>query len=683
MADLLKLKETNFVLWRPNTTSIPKLMIGKFKLGNPSQLVSIINHDLSQHPDHQDLWILPLGSLSGELSDGQVYHYFFDVHCTNPYKEPDNQCICCTDPTAWSVDWRLKAPCLNDPYGDHDRDPAAMVMISNGKLVPCDAEGETPAWSSDTSIIPNLPSNNQIVIYELPTSWSRSGEMNGKEVDVGSFRDVLALVDVNALPANFTGVRALEGRAHLVELGINALELLPPADSWVDRQWGYATSNYLAADYDLGSPHGNSWPTAITDLVTLVDTCHQNRIRFFADMAMGFANRCPYENVSFMDFHIKETNDPDQIDPEKDDRQNWGGQLFKYNYSVDPAYDPISGNRGKVYPARQYMKVHLAHWMNFYRIDGVRIDSIKTIMNWDFVEEFKDMARNLWKTRTQPHILNSDQADARFIVVGEVLDYNEEKELIKQKRVDGIWNEEFKKRVRHAILGKNAPGDNTFEETVRKMIDCRALGYSDGAQTVNYLGSHDTEGWQNERLYDFLQNNGIYETERRIKLAFACLLTAVGIPMILAGDEFAECSDLKCTHPHKQMDAVNFERMEEIWRRRIFDYVANLVHFRTKSPALGVNDNEFIHIDFSEGKRVLAWRRGLPQSSDQVVVVANFSDWGTSDPFNPRSEYIVHNWPGTPQGKSWKEISLNRTVSSDMIGREPLFPWEAKVYATV
>jgi pullulanase len=64
-------------------------------------------------------------------------------------------------------------------------------------------------------------------------------------------------------------------------------------------------------------------------------------------------------------------------------------------------------------------------------------------------------------------------------------------------------------------------------------------------------------------------------------------------------------------------------------------------------------------------------------------VVANFSQWGTPDPWNPRSEYVVHNWPATPQGKRWKEICLNRDVPREWVSREPLFPWEAKVYATV
>ena len=74
--------------------------------------------------------------------------------------------------------------------------------------------------------------------------------------------------------------------------------------------------------------------------------------------------------------------------------------------------------------------------------------------------------------------------------------------------------------VRNAILGRNDDEEPSFEWTVRKLIDCRLLGFRDGAQAVNYVGSHDVEGFRNERLFNFLQNNGIVFTEERIKLAF-------------------------------------------------------------------------------------------------------------------------------------------------------------------
>ena len=200
-------------------------------------------------------------------------------------------------------------------------------------------------------------------------------------------------------------------------------------------------------------------------------------------------------------------------------------------------------------------------------------------------------------------------------------------------------------------------------------------------QAVNYLGSHDVEGYRNERLYNFLDNNGIYAKEERIKLAFVCLLTAVGVPMILAGDEFADEHDLSVTHPPKQRDAVNFGRVNHSFRRRIFDYVLRLVRFRIDYEALSVNDTDFIHVDFNNGKRVLVWRRGESGSDKQVVVVANFSDFDSGRAGS--DEYRVPNWPSTPSGRRWREVTQQRDVPSDWVGREAIFPWEAKVYALI
>jgi pullulanase len=100
------------------------------------------------------------------------------------------------------------------------------------------------------------------------------------------------------------------------------------------------------------------------------------------------------------------------------------------------------------------------------------------------------------------------------------------------------------------------------------------------------------------------------------------------------------------------------------------------VKLRTSHPALGVNDTEFLHVDLNEGKRVFAWQRG--NAENPVMVVANFSAWGTADPFAPRAEYVVPNWPPTPTGRQWREVTQGRAAPD--AGSEPLFPWEAKVY---
>lgn len=621
-ADLLNRKKTHFVLWLPGDKQpTPTLYIGTF---SPSSSLEVKKFELGQSEGFTDLW--EIAASKCELKDEQVYFYWFKVGNTDPYNPTENQVILCTDPTAYTVDRRLEAPLLEESGSIASGDPASVVLYKDGELVACDPGGETANWEKDTPVS-QLPQNNKLIIYELPTRWTRIDLERGIEQGDGTFRDIVSLLESEAIAPTFPTISALNNRAHLVELGINALELLPPADSDDNLEWGYGTSNYFAADFNLGLPDYQSVPTASVDLVNLIKTSHQNGLRFFVDAVMAFSRNNPYHNINFLDFYVRFGSG----DPEQNNRDGFGGDLFKYNHWVE-GYHPITGKKERLVPAREYMKAYLTHWMEYYRVDGWRLDSVNNVANYDFIQEFKDMARSLWEKR--------GGSGDRFLVVGEELSVP--LALLEQNRLDGLWNEKFKQIVRQVILGKNWSDEPSFEWSVRKLIDCRNLGFKDGTQAINYLTSHDVSGLGNERFYNWLNNNQVFDTERRIKLAFVCLLTAVGIPMILAGDEFADQQDLDISSSpdsdrHKQIDPVNYSRMQDDWRRRIFDYVANLISFRRTSNALAVNNTQFIHVDFNQGKRVIVWQRG--RGDDLVVVVANFSDYGTPNADNPNSKY--------------------------------------------
>jgi len=62
-------------------------------------------------------------------------------------------------------------------------------------------------------------------------------------------------------------------------------------------------------------------------------------------------------------------------------------------------------------------------------------------------------------------------SDEIFLVVGEELSVP--LALVQQRRLDGLWNEEFKRIARNAVLGRNDDKEPSFEWTVRRMIDCR------------------------------------------------------------------------------------------------------------------------------------------------------------------------------------------------------------------
>jgi 1,4-alpha-glucan branching enzyme len=512
-----------------------------------------------------------------------------------------------------------------------------------------------------------LPFNNQLIIYELPTSWSQAGIEPGdaQERDVGSFRDVLALLDGQTAGGNFSSVSEVSNGAHLLELGINALELLPPADSKVRREWGYATANYFAPDYDLGFPAGYTVAQPLEDLVALVDACHENGIRFITDVVMAFGHD-PYIHIAYNQFHIDPAAEPSNPDAYQSNRSNekregWGGESWRYIESVE-TYNASAGGTESLCPSWEFHRAQLRHWMSDFHVDGLRLDSVNNIGNWDFIRRFSQDARNLFRRRYASDSPDEDR-DGRFLVIAEELAVP--LRMIKSGTVDALWNETFQGLLRASILGQSIDANTNFEWTVRKMID--------------YITSHDVSGYRKERLYDFLEKNGIYEKEQRAKLAFVCLLTAVGIPMIFAGEEFCDQMDRhdleKNSGQEKQIDPVNFARKHESWRKRTFDRNKRLVALRKRSKALGVNDTSFIHMDFDHGRRIVVWVRGNPGKQDPVVVVTNFSSEGT-----PGNEYVVRNWPGTPEGMKWREVTEDQSVTANRVDRAPVSPWEAKVY---
>ena len=675
--DILKRKQTHFILWRPGATDpTPMLLIGA-----TTQPISQFKEIALKPSEFPELW--QIAAADCDLEEGQVYYYWFKVRNTEPYNPASlSEILYCTDPMAYTIDRRAGAPAPQQVpagmRGISNNAPASVILYQDGKLIPCDPGKQTVDWSNDPAP-ETLPANNKLVIYELPTRWTRisTQKVDGIEIGNGTFHDVLALLIPQQSSPTFPAVAAFNNRAHLLELGINALELLPPADSAQTDRWGYGTTNYFSAYYYLGFPPGNLNPTASYDLTQLIKTCHQNGIRYFKDVVMAFCLDMPYHNINYLDFLVKYSNPGDpNFDPEQSGRDGFGGDLVKYRYFVQ-GYSPTTGETTNVYPSREFMKAYIYHWMDYFHIDGLRLDSVNNINDYDFLQELKDFSRNFW--------LQRGGKNDNFLVVGEEL--SEPLALINQQRLDGMWHEQFKQIVRQIILGHNWWNEPSFEWSVRKMIDCRLLGFQDGTQAVIYLTSHDVGGEGNERLYNWLDFAGISEKEQRIKLAFACLLTAVGIPMILAGEEFADQMDTQVftnaldSDYLKQVDPVNFSRLDDTWRQRVFNYVTRLVQFRKTSNALAVNNTNFIHVDFNEGKRVIVWERGT--GDDLVVVVANFSDWGTAEPTNPNSQYLVQNWPSLPEGKQWREITHDRDVPEAWAGKEPLYPWEAKVYATV
>lgn len=676
--DLFDRRLRSFVLWCPAVTNPPpRLVIGLFHPSNPASLAEEQIFDLSPDPQFPELWQRP--SDQCDLQDGTVYHYFFEVGNSNPYpgSGPARQRI--TDPLATTVDWRLTFVRSTADPADRDmgrsvESAAAVILYRGGQLLPSDPGGQAIDFGAGPDVsLDALPPNNRLVIYELPTRWARAGsepQDSTEAVGVGTFQDVAALISRDLSGANFRGLDVLAaGRSYLPEFGVNALELSPAADSYQYLEWGYGTSNYLAPDFDLGRPKGQDAPTAGTALIDLVHRCHQAGIRFLYDAVMAFSHGDAYAIANFLDFHVQMNASP--RDPEQGSRDPFGGDLLKYGYRVQ-GYDPVSGQLNFFYPGQQYMKLHLYHWIRTFHIDGVRLDSVKNIANYPFVREIDAEIRRDWLSRYN----GSSAAQARFINIGE----DAEREHVLNGALDSMWDFDFKYNLRQAILGRTVYGQTDFASGIQTLIDCRRRGFADLSQAVIYITSHDVGGGvANQRLYAWLDAHRIAAKQERYLLAFACLLTAVGLPMLLAGEEFAMQPVLNALDDYqKQIDPIDFTQFaRDAWRQTLFAAVARLVKLRTTTDALSVNEVQFIHADMN-GKQVVAWHRGRPGIDSPVVVVANFSDFASA----PGTDYVVNNFPPAPPGSKWREVVSDRTTDV-RAGREPLTAWDVKVYETV
>jgi len=67
----------------------------------------------------------------------------------------------------------------------------------------------------------------------------------------------------------------------------------------------------------------------------------------------------------------------------------------------------------------------------------------------------------------------------------------------------------------------------------------------------------------------------------------------------------------------------------------------------------------------------------------EKVSTLRLTEVALTNALQPGSEYFVPNWPNTPAGEHWSEVTQKeggRDVKTGRHNREPIFAWEAKVY---
>ncbi len=505
-------------------------------------------------------------------------------------------------------------------------------------------------WSTEPDLM-TMPGNNQLVIYELPMRWVDSsgfdkGEGYARQVGLGTFDKAL-----------------YEQLDAWKDTGINAIELTPVQDSSDTLNWGYGTRFFFAPDYDMGEPY---------DLKMFILECHKKGIRIILDVVMNHSRNCPLEYLAYDHYYLRNPDDPQGYflpgdKAERESRPDWGGKIFRYGRPVDG-----------VYRSREFHYLMARYWIGEYHVDGFRLDEFKGIDNWDFIRDFtaNAYAENEKQFPGRPFIVIAEDSWRRAQIT-----YPNSGARI----VDAIWDFDFQSGLRQLVtnsltteLGKPAGGR---KELVAALItgnrvwsegdkNWRGTGFDDLAKRIIYPTSHDVEANIEQRLWGYLlpfataatgdiSVTGFERNQTALEMqvsAFALTCTAVGIPMFLAGEEFAEAHDVAHSDWQLKMsDVVDWYRRDLPGHKQVFDRVKELVQLRCSTPSLQQNGIRFFalnngfHPTFNDntGERVFCYcRTGGADTghAGQVIVVANCSS------------HPVLNWTFSP----WPWQQLNR-----------------------
>jgi 1,4-alpha-glucan branching enzyme len=551
---------------------------------------------------------------------------------------------------AFMIDGKQDA-LIADPYAEEITKFGgyrALFTIRNGARVKTEFD-----WTDEIPQGVTLPQNEQMVIYEMPLHWMEVTDQT-RQVGLGTFERTI-----------------YEHLQDLLDLGVNTIELLPIEDSADTLNWGYGTRFFFAPDWDMGE---------VLDTKFFVKCCHRHGIRVILDVVMNHSRECPLEKLAHDQYYLRDDEEPA--------RMRWGGQAFRYA-------NPIDGK----FLAREFQYRMASHWVNEYHIDGFRIDEFNGINNWDFLQDFREHA---WTAHNQAF------AGRPFVVIGEDSARRAEATHTDAYRgravADALWNFDFRDELRRLL--SNTMYTNWLEpsrtDRITNMISGHRLwdnwnrnyrphGFSTLTQAINYVTSHDVEATSEQRLMNFffmqlLRERGLATDENetdmvrrfvdnigvqsaavqnahadaleRVSSAFALMFTSAGMPMFLAGEEFADIHDLDHTNWQLKMsDPVDFTRRDLPGHRQLLQRVRELIALRSSHPALLKDAIEFFYwhptIDNNNGVKVFAFCRtnGMPLGSPgQVVVLANCGP----------ENFPVFDFPNFPwrDGKRLKETGI-------------------------
>ena len=518
-----------------------------------------------------------------------------------------------------------------DSYGEQRLAPdihafAASPRVDRSIVVDFDRV-EPPGWG--TIEPPRLATPTDEVIYEIHVRDFTIADTSLADERRGTY---LGLLHEGEIAASGDAVRT--GLAHLLDLGVTAVHLLPihdypgPPEQY---NWGYWTSFFNTPEANYATDPFDSL-RAITELKRAIAGLHERGIRVILDVVYNHTSSS-FEWSPFF-----------QSVPYYYFRTTIDGRL-RNDAGVGNA---IADERPMV---RKFVGDSLEFWTRQYRVDGYRFDLIGThqpqsVARW--IDRVRDVRPDLT-------IYGEPWTGGGPVYFGKGA----------QRGLGlAVFNDHFRNAIRGDLDGSAqgfASGPLGDIASIRNGIAGAIDDFTDDpTETINYVSAHD-----NLTFWDKLvrSNPGASDSDKRRmqKFAHAIMLTSQGIAFVHGGADFARTKNGN-HNSYNAGDEINkFDWPRKQAYREVFDYVAGLIELRRAQPAFRMDTRDDVR------RRV----RFLDGLADDERVVAYSIESDTIGTAWPRI-LVAHN--GSPDRRSlrlppgeWIQV-----VDHERAGVEPI-----------
>ncbi|MGK2851005.1 MAG: alpha-amylase family glycosyl hydrolase [Candidatus Limnocylindrales bacterium] len=459
--------------------------------------------------------------------------------------------------------------------GDHSRlDPyARQVTNSIGNGVVYDPSAFD--WSGDDF---TMPAWDDVVIYELHVGTFAAAGVRRGDFD-----------------------HAIRRLPYLRDLGISAVQVMPPFEFAGDISWGYNPAHLSAIESGYGGPDA---------FKRFIKAAHEHGIAVIVDVV--------YNHLG-----------PSDLDLWRFDGWSEGDGGGIYFYNDDRAVTPWGNTRpdygrGEV---RTFLRDSALIWLEEFRCDGLRFDSTLYIRavdgdvtdpasalpdGWTFLAWINDeiRARQPWKL-TIAEDLRVDP-----VVVTPTADGG--------LGFGAQWDSGFVHRIRAAITTPD-DADRDMTAVVAAIV---GMGRGPAQTRVLYTESHDEVANGQVRVPEAIAPGDAagWWSKKRATLGSALVLLSPGMPMLFQGQELLADRWFD--------DSVAFDWSKAQANVGILMLHRDLIALRRggQGQTRGLRGPSVAILRADDKAKLLVmhrWSRGGP--GDDVIVIANFADRSIDD----------------------------------------------------